>query len=212
MENIGQYNVVPISISVLKNDLSEYKSPEDKISRLEQAGKIIRLKRGLYIISPELNNSQVSTPLIANHLYGPSYVSFETALSYHGCIPERTYLIKSATAKRKKFYKTPFGNFEYITVPVLWFAIGLQQVIVIDNYAFIIASAEKALCDLIISTPGVRFQSKKSVHAYLIEDLRMDIDKLKDMNPAIIEECSEMGYKMQELRRLHSFIVELKKK
>lgn len=52
---------------------------------LEKANKIIRLKRSMYVVSPNESNKLLSLELIANHIYGSSYVSRETALRY--CIP-----------------------------------------------------------------------------------------------------------------------------
>lgn len=55
---------------------------------LEAAGKIIRLKKGLYVVDPKVSRIALSTEIIANHLYAPSYVSMQTALRYYGLIPE----------------------------------------------------------------------------------------------------------------------------
>lgn len=210
MKNPGHYGIVPVTYAMLASELEHYKSPKDKISRFEKEGQLIRLKKGLYLSSSGTGEQLVSVELIANNLYGPSYVSFESALSWHGLIPERTYLVKSATTKRKKHYRTPVGDFEYITVPETYFAEGLHQIIVEDSYAFIIATPEKALCDLVISTSGLRFQSKKAIRNYLFEDLRIDSEQVGKMDAGIIKECAETGYKKQELKMLLQFVMELK--
>ena len=54
---------------------------------LEQKNYVIRLKRGLYVVSPEVSRVPLSLELIANHLYAPSYVSMSSALRYYGLIP-----------------------------------------------------------------------------------------------------------------------------
>ena len=211
VELFEQYGVIPVDYATILSHFSEFKSPKDKVSRLEKSGKLIRLKKGLYLISPAISRRVISRELVANHLYGPSCISFESALSYYGLIPERVYIMKSATPKRKKEYHTPIGDFTYTTVPEKYFSIGLNQKIVGDSYAYILASPEKAICDMIISTSGLRFQSKKAVHEYLMEDLRIDFDAGIDFNPDVIKECSQSGYKKTELRLLYDVLTVMKK-
>jgi len=205
LEKIG---IIPIDSAVLHNLFGGYKSPKDKVSRLEQSGILFRLKKGLFVVSPGISKQDISIELIANHLYGPSYVSYEKALFFHGLIPERVYTIKSATTKRRKNYVTPVGNFEYITVPVAYYPIGLQTILVLSTHAFIIASPEKAICDLILATSGLRFQSKKAIREYLIGDLRIDFDHVIKWDTTIIEECIRYAYKKTELQLFLTLIID----
>ena len=211
MEAFAQYDIIPIDYATLVTNLGDYKSPKDKVSKLEKSGELIRLKKGLYVISPDLSKQMLSVELIANHLSGPSYISFETALSYYGLIPERVYTVKSATTKRKKVYQTSIGSYEYITVPEKYFSIGLNQKIIQDSYAFIIATPEKALCDMILSTSGLRLQSKKAIDEYLREDIRINIYSAGTLNPEIIKDCTRFGYKKMEMNLLYDFLVTLKR-
>jgi predicted transcriptional regulator of viral defense system len=80
---------------------------------MEKRGEIIRLKKSLYVVSDKISRKSVSRELVANHLYGASYISFETALAYYGMIPERVYTVRSMTTKRAKNFTTLLGNFEY---------------------------------------------------------------------------------------------------
>lgn len=212
MKFLEQYGIVPLDYAILENDLKDYSAPGDKIRRLEQTGKLIRLKKGLFLVSAEIINTPYSNELVANYLYGPSYISFESALRYHGLIPERTFITKSVTVKRKKQFKTPIGDFEYIKVPEIYFPIGLQQKMFENQCAYIIASPEKALCDLVIATSGLRFQSKKSMVQYLFEDLRIDEQDISKMDASIIGDCSKTIYKKKELNLLQQFVYELKRK
>jgi len=212
MEVFEQYGIIPVDYSTILTNLSDYKSPKDKVSKLEKSGVLIRLKKGLYVISPAISKQTLSVELIANHLYGPSYISFESALAHYGLIPERVYTIKSAITKRKKKYQTPIGNYEYITVPENYFSIGLNQNIIQDSFAFIIASPEKAICDLIMSTSRLRFQSQKAINEYLREDLRIDFEAGIKFNPEIINECEKYGYKKTELGLLHNVLVSINNK
>ncbi|RPI46418.1 MAG: hypothetical protein EHM46_00600 [Bacteroidetes bacterium] len=205
-----EFGVIPVDYSTIITHLGGYKAPGDKVSKLEKRGELIRLKKGLFVISPEISRKELSLELIANHLYGPSYISYESALVYYGLIPESVYTVKSATWKRGKEYRTPVGRFVYISVPEKYFSIGLRQVIEKQIYAFIIASPEKALCDLIMSTSGLRIQSKKAMQEYLVQDLRMDLDELEQLDPGIIEVCIPYAYKQKEMRLLLGFVNALK--
>ena len=91
---LNQVGNIPFTPSVLLCLFSKTKQISDKARYLEQDGRIIRLKRGLYVRSAE--DGAMPVPfLIANHLYGPSYVSFQTALRHYGLIPERVYETQS---------------------------------------------------------------------------------------------------------------------
>jgi len=203
MIKLNQFGVIPIDYKTLVTSLGKYKSPKDKVARMENDGEIIRLKKGLFVVTQKVHQQTLSRELIANHLCGPSYVSCETALSFYGLIPERVYLTKSMTTKRSKNYSTLLGNFEYISVNQDYFAIGIRQEIVENKFAFMIATPEKALCDLIISTKGLKIQSMKSMQIYLEEDLRMDISAVQNFNKEIIGQCnSKSNKKKTELTQL----------
>lgn len=206
MDELREYGIVPVQTSVVAESLSEYRAVKDKISSLEQEGSLIRLKNGLYVVSSEISNRHLSLELIANRIYGPSYVSFETALWYHGLIPERVYLLRSAVLTRGKRYNTPLGGFEYIRVPEDYFSIGIQHKVIEEEYAFMIASPEKALCDLIIATKGLRIQSLKAMREYIYEDIRLDIEAIDKWDLSIIESCIQKGRKRMELNFLYKLL------
>jgi len=202
MKELLKFGIIPIDFNVLATALSGYQSPKDKISLLENNGSIIRLKKGLYVVTSETSKKTLSRELIANHLYGPSYISLESALSFYGLIPERVYSVRSVTTKRSKRFATQLGNFEYITIPQEYYAIGIRQEIVNNEYAFLIASPEKAICDIILSTRNFRIQSMKAMQAFLEEDLRINLSVIKAYNTDIIKSCIETGIKKTELSQL----------
>ena len=209
MVSLEQFSNIPLESSVLQNLMNNYKFPRNKVSALEKGGQVIRLKKGLYVVSEKISRKPVSRELLANHLYGPSYISLETALSFYGMIPERVFAIRSMTAKRTKKFETPFGTFDYTTVLADYFSIGIRQEIVENQYAFLIATPEKALCDLILATPNLRLQSVKAMQIYLEEDLRIDFSVLQNVDIEIIRRCIEMGRKKGELRLLLNLLSEL---
>ncbi|MBQ9694417.1 MAG: hypothetical protein IJV69_06645, partial [Kiritimatiellae bacterium] len=78
------YGSVPITTPVLATELGGYSAILAKAAALVKKGDLIRIKRGLYCLSPEVNGHELNLPMIANALYAPSYLSFESALSFYG--------------------------------------------------------------------------------------------------------------------------------
>ena len=206
VEQRRTYNNIPVEISVLREAVSEYRAQNNRISNMERTGDLIRLRRGLYVADPSVSNQEISRELVANNLYGPSYVSCQSALSYHGLIPERVNAVTSATIGRARSYTNPLGLFEYITVPRAYFHIGIEQVIVENEYAFLIASPEKALCDLIVTTSGLRFQSARAAREYMLYDLRIDLEERENWDTDIITQCAEHRRKRRELNFLRTVL------
>ena len=202
MIELKKFNNIPLESSVLQDLMGNYKFPRNKVSALEKHGNIIRLKKGLYVVSEKISRKPVSRELIANHLYGPSYLSLETALSFYGMIPERVFTVRSMTTKKAKNFKIPFGNFDYTTVSTDYFSVGLRQEIIENQYVFLIATPTKAVCDMIIATPNLRLQSVKAMQNYLEEDLRIDFDVVKEFDKNIVIQCIEVGKKKIELLNL----------
>lgn len=202
MEKLEQLGIIPIDYAVLRSLYSDYRFPRNKIANLEEEGKLIRLKRGMYIVSPSVSKKLLSIELIANHIYGPSYVSMESALRYYGLIPEQVFTTRSITTNRSKKFENTLGSFEYLTAEENYYSIGVTQQAIENKYTFLIASPEKAICDMITTTPQLRIQSVKALKFYLEDDLRFDISALKDMNPDIIKDCIEVGKKKEILKLL----------
>jgi hypothetical protein len=105
-----------------------------------------------------------------------------------------------------KNYDTPLGHFEFVKMPDTYFPIGIRQEIVNNEYAFLIASPEKALCDTIICTPNIRIQSVKAMREYLEEDLRIDFSAVEHWDTEIVRQCAEFGRKKGELGMLEKLI------
>ena len=206
MNVLEQFGIIPIDFNTLGAVLSAYRYPRDKVSRMEKNGELIRLKKGLFIVSPDIHRMTISKELIANHIYGPSYISFETALSFYKLIPERVYSTRSMTLKRSRSFSNALGNFDYISAPKDYYPIGICQEIVNDRYAYLIASPEKAICDVIMTTPGLRLQSVKAMKIYLEEDLRIDFSSVASSDTKIIRQCIDAGRKKTELTQLYKLL------
>jgi len=205
MENLKQLGIVPVDYALLGSLFSIYKFPRNKISNLENEGKLIRLKRGLYVVSPDVSGKLLSTELIANHLYGPSYISMESALRFYGLIPESVYMVRSMTTKRSRFFENSISKFDYINCSNEYYPIGIIQKFG-ENCTFLIASPEKALCDLIAYTPEVRPRFIKALQLYLEEDIRLDMEAFHNMDIEIFKECAQVGKKKNEINNLIKLI------
>ena len=83
----------------ISDQLKEYASPKSKLTTMIQSGELIKIKRGLYIPG---DRKGYSLKTLANKIYGPSYISFESALAFHGIIPERVVNITSAVYNKNK--------------------------------------------------------------------------------------------------------------
>jgi hypothetical protein len=172
----------PITHQILTSLLQQYKRPNDKIKALKDHGIIKSVKRGLYIPGENANMQIPESSLIANHIYGPSYLSMETALSHYGLIPERVYAVTSMTIKPSKDFRTSIGLYSYSHLPLPYYAFGIKNVKLQENQTVIMASAEKALADKIVTTPGVILRSINNAQKYVFENLRMEQSDLKDFN------------------------------
>jgi hypothetical protein len=205
VENLKQLGIIPVDYALLSSILCGYKSPRNKIANLEIEGKLLRLKRGLYVVSPDVSGKLLSTELIANHIYGPSYVSRESALRYYGLIPESVHIVRSMTTKRSRVFKNYISRFDYINCREEYYTVGINQKID-DNYSFLIASPEKALCDLIAYTPEVRPRFINALLSYFQEDIRLDMEAFYKMDVEILRECAEVGKKKNDLYNLIKLI------
>jgi len=162
--------------------LKDYKRPNDKVHALLGEGMLQSIKKGLYIAGPAVGGKRPEPFLLANYILGPSYVSTDTALSYHGLIPERVYEVSSMTTKASRNYETPMGMFSYIRLPLPYYAFGIQQAKLSDDQYAMVASPEKALFDKVVTTPGILLRSIKDARGYLVDDLRVDEDDLKTLD------------------------------
>jgi hypothetical protein len=201
-QSIQQYASYPIPHHLMASLLKEYSQPNDKIHYLIKDGILQQVKRGLYIAGPGITSLKPDPFLLANHLLGPSYVSLESALSYHGLIPEKVYEITSMTIKAKRRFSTPLGVYSYTRLSLPYYSYGIRSVEVDRQHRFLIASPEKALFDKIITTAGIEFRSKTSVLTYLENDLRIDIELLKNLDLACMENWIPTSPKKDSLSML----------
>ena len=198
---LREIGVVPITTSIIESLYPGLKSADKKVIWLEKNGYIIRLKRGLYVVNPEYTGKALSSELTANHLYAPSYVSMSSALRYYGLIPEAVYTHQSMTIKHSRSFQTPIGLYDYKQISKKAFSVGVRS-LHNGNYAFMIATPEKALCDLIANSPMVNLRYMTDVEAYLEQDIRMDMDEFFKFDTRIFEDYIKVGKKADSIATL----------
>lgn len=198
----------PVSGKVLIGLIGNFADTAKRLARMEHSGEIIRLKRGLYVVDGSDFGFPPSMPICSNHIYGPSYVSLQWALSFYGLIPERVYSMTAVTVKRSRDFSNKLGRFTYMQVPEHYFHIGIS-IATNDGANFLIATPEKALCDMILADPYVPNLSIVALKRYLEEDLRFDTDELEHFDIEIIRQCAECGRKKSTLTNLIKIIEQL---
>jgi predicted transcriptional regulator of viral defense system len=183
----------------------ELSQPRNKIKNLVNKGDLIPIKRELYILGAKYKRNY-SKESLANIIYGPSVISFEYALAFHNLIPERVETLTSICFKRNKKFTTPVGIFTYRYFPEEKFSIGIElRSSTLGN--FFIATAEKALCDLLY------FQNieRDGMIEYLRENLRIDMDDIKNMKTDLLMNIADI-YKKPSVMNLVKTQIALKGK
>jgi len=189
--------------------LKGYARPRDRISDLIKSGAIIRVKKGLYIFGPDYSRGPYSRELLANLIYGPSYVSLDYALAYHGLIPERVETVTSVTCAKSRSFHTPVGRFTYWAVPLEYYRTGIDIVEMSEKRPFLLATREKALADKVYRDRGVAMRTTREVEEYLLRNLRLDPSALAELDTNGMGEISR-HCRSRKVAHLVSFIQRLK--
>lgn len=172
--------------TLLSSVLSSYSSVRRKINELLRAGVIQRVKKGLYVFGRDYAHGPIVKETLANQIYGPSCISLEYALAYHGLIPERVQTITSVTPKRDKDFKTPLGSFTYRYLKAEKYPHGIDQVWIDNRHPVLMASPEKALCDYLFLKKVPPMKNEQEARDFLEEDLRIDSEKFSRFNPTAL--------------------------
>jgi hypothetical protein len=124
-----------------------------QLARWVRSGRLIQLRRGLYTLSEPWRKVAPHPFLVANRLQRGSYVSLQSALAFHGVIPEHVPVVTSVGAGRPETVRGQLGTYQYQHVSAR-LQYGYAQVeVAVRQFAFV-ASPEKALLDLVHLTPG----------------------------------------------------------
>ncbi len=185
--------------------LREYERPRDKITDLLRQSAIIRVKKGIYVFGERYTRRPFSREVLANMIYGPSYVSLDYALHYYGLIPERVEAVTSVTCSRGRRFTTPVGLFIYRCITMSAYQIGIDQVVIEGGRSFLIAVKEKALADKIHDDRGTAIRTQEEMRAYLLDSLRIDNEELGKLDAEMVSLIAAR-YKSRKIRLLGDLI------
>ncbi len=165
------------------------------VKRAIASGEIIHVRRGLYCLAQRYQKKGVNLYALAQYVYGPSYISLESALSWHGWIPEAVHGITSACFKKSKEFSTPLGLFSYDRIPQRLFYIEVTRSKDESGNVFLMASPLKALADYVY----VRKKDWTGIKPVL-DSLRVEADELERVTRESIEDLIS-NYSNSRLKR-----------
>ena len=176
-----------------------------QLARWTRTGKLVQLRRGVYALAPPYRKREPHSFVVANALRRGAYVSLQSALAYHGMIPEAVPVVTSVTTGRSEYLNSPMGGFLFRHVkPSCFFGYELAE-LGAGQSAFV-ATPEKALLDLVYLTPGadkrsyldeLRLQNLEAVRSDILEEFAVRMDKpkinraVKNLNALRREEACE---------------------
>jgi len=201
---LARFGAVPFGHGALMPLLEEYQRPNDKIAEWLRQGVLVSLKRGLYVVGPAWRRGELSLPLVANRLYGPSCVSLDYALSWHGLIPERVHELASVCMRRGRVFENALGRFSYVTLPESLYPVGIEQQAASADQHYLQAGPAKALCDKVVLTRRLQISGRAGMQRFLFDDLRLDEEMLMELalDWSVLEHYATSGYKPRQMGAL----------
>jgi hypothetical protein len=193
--------------SMLLAALSSYENPQKKIHDLKKKGLIRSVKQGVYIMNQDLGFRPPANEVLANLIYGPSYISLETALSEYGFIPEQVTVTTSISYGRGKAFSSEFGEFTYHHLKNSLYSLGVTSKEVAEAAYCQYATPEKALFDfLYIRENRGEFESQEDYFDYITSAYRLD---LKAVQAQIAPKKMKSYLQHTSRQHIHWFMNEL---
>ncbi|MDR0931786.1 MAG: hypothetical protein LBM70_02035 [Victivallales bacterium] len=184
----------------LNGYLGEYRQKRAKIASLLKRGEIVQIRRGLYTFAASLRREPLNVGVLANRIYGPSYVSEDFALSYYGMIPEATAMVTSVAMGRSRTFANEFGVFSYRYCRSGAYAVGVNLVGE-GKQRFLVATQEKALFDKALNDK--RFDGNDP-ESYLADDLRIDLTALSGLDKDVLTALAP--FMLGRLKKLYLYL------
>jgi predicted transcriptional regulator of viral defense system len=185
--------------------LFDYKDPKGYISKLIKQKELIRLKGGFYLIQELVQKSGIPFEQISNLLYGPSYLSLESALSFYGIIPEAVHTYSSMTLGKAKEFQTEVGTFRYYHLNEERYTIGIAHK---ENKfgGFFIATPEKALADQVFQL--CQKMTQEELFVDLTESKRIELSSLRAFDKVLMQKIADV-YRSKAVENLAKIILNL---
>lgn len=167
-----------------------------QLSRWVKAGRLLQLRRGFYALAPTWRKVEPHPFLVANRLQRGSFVSLQSALAFHGVIPEHVPVVTSVGPGRPETVHNPLGAFQFNHLTGRLFFGYSRMEVAARQFAFV-ASPEKALLDLIHLTPGadskdylgeLRLQNPEAMNLSMLDELARRSGKAKLLRAARLVE------------------------
>ncbi|HCO97084.1 MAG TPA: hypothetical protein DIU00_24610 [Phycisphaerales bacterium] len=187
----GQFTSQEVATLVQGSDDRRY----GLVKRAIASGEIIHVRRGLYCLAPKYRKKTVNLYALAQYVYGPSYVSLESALSWHGWIPEAVHNITNTSFRKSKEFKTPLGLFSYERIPQKLFYSDVQRLVDESGNVFLMASPLKALADYVY----VRKKDWMGIEP-VVGNLRVETEELEQISRENVE-CLISNYSNSRVKR-----------
>lgn len=170
-----------------------------RLNEWQEKGYIKKIRRSYYMFA-DLEMNEQTLFLIANRIYSPSYVSFESALSYYGLIPEGVYSITSAASKKTSSFNTPIAEFTYRKISSrLFFGYHLEEV---NGRGCKIADMEKAVLDYLYLNPNIAQEADFKEWRFNSEDFLNKVDMKKLKKYAAIFSSKQFAMRLEKLIKL----------
>ncbi|MCX6179011.1 MAG: hypothetical protein NT163_06570 [Chlorobiales bacterium] len=175
------------------------------VNRALHRGELLHLRRGLYLLSSAKRDRKVHPFVLAQSLLPGSYVSFETALSFHGWIPESTPVTMGVTPgiRRQAMDVKEFGLFRFYPLALCagYFLESVDRQVFVGQSA-LVAQPLRALLDIVC----LRKVDVSGIMAF-IESMRIDADLLAQIED---EELQRMLF-VYKHKRVSSCILALQR-
>jgi len=146
------------------------------VNRALKDGSLLRIKRGAYLLGQGYRSEAAHPFAVAQGLMPGSYISFESALGWHGWIPEAVFTTASVTPGRKTLHyeAAEFGAFDFhpLAIADYRFLTAVDRVPMGKLTAFV-AQPLRALMDLV----ALRKETWTGID-WLTQGLRIDEGRL----------------------------------
>ncbi|MFN4254784.1 MAG: hypothetical protein ACK4Q5_07245 [Saprospiraceae bacterium] len=168
------------------------------LTRWQQAGHLEKIRNGRYRFANRPISGEAELFFIANQIYAPSYISLQSALSWHGFIPEGVFTVTSVTTLKTQIFSTPAGSFAFRTLkPDLFFGYRMEN---FGAFRFKIADPAKTFLDLLYLSPNL--DSDDHFH-----ELRLNFFEVGEkLDPAVFNQYLSVFKSKTLEKRAKSFI------
>lgn len=175
------------------------------LHRAVASGELLRLRRGIYCLAEAWRRSTPHPFVVAAAILSPSHVSLETALWFHGLIPEATHEVASVIVGRARRFTTPLGTFSFSTVKAQEPRAGVTAIEIERGAWAFVAEPLRALADLVYLRPEVTWG--RDGPRFVLDSLRIEREALERVS---WRRCSEICRSLR-VRRVVDYLQGMRK-